>query len=112
MGLDTVIYFQAEGDPADFGPLSRLPPGFIVTRASEHAPAGATHELDNAYRYWGKYYPRGPGNLIAAALMQLFASEGVKRVWYGHDCEMAGPPEVTREDVLKLCEDYMNSTDS
>ena len=108
MGLDTTIYFRAK-------------PGFDVEKFDCYLPGGfemkpipdycadeypdATHELDCGHRYYGEGYERGPWPHIAAALMILFASEGVERVWYGSDC--SGPSEIKPEDVLKTSAYYM-----
>jgi hypothetical protein len=106
MGLDTVIYFRADTPEP---PLEgTLPNGFTVKTIeayrSEACPE-ATHELYQLARYYGKGYERGPWQHIAAALMVLFATPGVTRVWYGSDC--SGPAEITPGDVLELSAYYM-----
>lgn len=108
MGLDTTIYFRAKpGFTAD-ALENYLPSGFDVRPIPDYCSyeyPEATHELDTGHRYYGEGYERGPWPHIAAALMILFASEGVERVWYGSDC--SGPGEVKPEAVLKTSAYYM-----
>jgi hypothetical protein len=108
MGLDTTIYFRARDDFSSNALENYMPNGFDVTKIPDYCHddyPDATHELDTCHRYYGEGYERGPWPHIAAALMILFATEGVERVWYGSDCE--GPSEIKPEDVLKTCAHYM-----
>lgn len=108
MGLDTTIYFRAKPDFTADALENYLPSGFDVRPIPDYCDdeyPDATHELDTGHRYYGEGYERGPWPHIAAALMTLFASEGVERVWYGSDC--SGPREIKPEDVLKTSAYYM-----
>ena len=105
MGLDTVILFKAKDG---FNFENELPPGFTVQSIPDHLSEEypeATHELDTNYRYYGDGYERGPWPRIGAALMILFASMGIEKVWYGSDC--TGPQEIQPEDVNKISLHYM-----
>lgn len=109
MGLDTTIYFRAAPDFDVNNFDASFPPGFTPRpipdyRADEYPEA--THELDTACRYYGEGYGRGPWPHIAAALMVLFATEGVSKVWYGSDC--AGPREIEPDEVLRVSAYYMS----
>jgi hypothetical protein len=110
MGLDTTIYFRAAPGFSSDKLENYLPAGFDVRPlpdyCSEEYPE-ATHELDNGCRFYGPHYERGPWPHIAAALMILFATEGVERVWYGSDC--AGGAEIKPDDVLKTSAYYMSN---
>lgn len=108
MGLDTTIYFRAKPDFRDDALETYLPSGFTVRPIPDYCQdecPEATHELDTPHRYYGEGYERGPWPHIGAALMVLFATESVERVWYGSDC--SGPGEIKPEDVLKVSAHYM-----
>ena len=108
MGLDTTIYFRAKPDFDAEKMDCYLPSGFEVKLLLEYTKEeypDATHELETKHRYYGERYERGPWPHIAAALMVLFGSENVDRVWYGSDCK--GPGEIRPEDVLKTSAYYM-----
>lgn len=109
MGLDAVIYFRAAQGLDQEDLETYLPSGFDMGPAPEHCAEeypDATHKLDCVCRYYGDGYERGPWPHIAAALMVLFASRGVERVWYGNDG--AGPWEIKPGDILRLSEHYMS----
>ena len=106
MGVDAVIWFKANG-PVD---LERgLPKGYEIIEAvpgTLTADVGATHEIGNMDRYYGKGYERVPWADICATLMLLFACPQVEIVWYGGDADDF-LPECSREKVLEISMHYM-----
>lgn len=70
MGVDACIYFKTRnGDEPTL--CDSLPYGCSMVDAKEWAPDGATHEIDQCWRYYGPGYERGPWPSIAAVLMAL-----------------------------------------
>lgn len=110
MGLDALIYCKTtDGEFPNYDDVAYAAPGWAVKakrQGDSHAPEDATHEVDvNGARYYGEGYERGPWPRLAAALMALFASTNVEKVWYGSDCDDV--PEVVVGDVLFLCGYFM-----
>lgn len=109
MGVDTCIYFRASADFSEDRLERPLPKIFSIRPLPDYLTADypdATHELDTCARFYGEGYERGPWPDISAALMILFASDGVERVWYGGDCtdQIA---ETKPEDVLRISAHFM-----
>lgn len=113
MGVDAIIYFECDSDePSDY----YCPEGFasvhaINSPASQRfrEPETATHEvcINQNNRWYGIGYERGMWPAISCVLMSLLASTNVKNVWYTSDHnDTAGEP-ITREDVLKISDHYM-----
>lgn len=48
----------------------------------------ATHELASFRRYYSPGYARGGWPQICAILLDLMASDGVEKVWYGGDSDV------------------------
>lgn len=110
MGLDTTIYFRANAEFTEDKLEHYLPVGFTVVPMPRYDLAMypyATHELHTGHRYYGEGYPRGPWPHICAALMILFATESVERVWYGSDC--SGPEEIRPADIIRISLYYMGN---
>lgn len=110
MGLDVTIYFQVRDESLPVKLEGQLPQGFVVQKIPKEDRwnfCGATHELDTGYRYYSPGYARGPWQLISGALMVLFATPDVIKIWHGHDC--SSPDEITIEDVLATSAHYMKS---
>lgn len=112
MGVDACIYLKTRtGDNptlCDSLPLGcrMVPLGCRMVDANEWAPEGATHEIDQFWRYYGPGYERGPWPDIAAVLMALHASPDVETVWYFGDCSDGDAP-FTPQRVQEFSAHYM-----
>lgn len=105
MGIDTCIDFRIrEGCQA---PDLWLPDGLKILAAPEWCAEGATHEVDNGWRYYGDGYERGPWPLIAGVLMMLLAHEAVGTVWYYGDCHESPNAPFTLADLFDLTAHYV-----
>lgn len=109
MGIDACIYVKTR-DGQEPHLCDSLPNDCTVIAAQEWASAGATHEVDQCWRYYGPGYERGPWPRIAAALMALHASPNVETVWYFGDCNDFGEP-FTPERVHEFNAHYMKEGD-
>ena len=109
MGIDACIYVRTR-DGAEPALVDSLPNECSVIPALEWAVNGATHEIDQCWRYYVSGYERGPWPRIAAVLMALFASPNVEHVWYFGDCGDEGEP-ITPEQVMEICAHYMRVGD-
>lgn len=105
MGIDACIYFKTHnGEEPTL--CHSLPQGCIIRPAREWAIEGATHEVDQPWRYYGPGYERGPWPLISTVLMVLHASLDVQQVWYfGDTC--GGDEPFTSSDVIEFSKHYM-----
>ena len=109
MGVDACIYFKTRnGDEPTL--CDGLPPECSIVKASEWACEGATHEVDQLWRYYGPGYERGPWPRIAAVLMALHASPDVETVWYFGDCSDGDEP-FTPQRVHEFSAHYMAEGD-
>ena len=109
MGIDTCIYVKTrDGNEPDVCDL--LPNGCRVVPASECAADGATHEIDQNWRYYGPGYERGPWPSICAVLMALHASPNVETVWYFGDSTIGDDP-FTPQRVHEFSAHYMREGD-
>lgn len=106
MGIDTCICFKAVGDTTDtwFG----MPQGCTLRPevSGDEKEVGATHQLDNPWRFYGEDYERGPWPSIAAALMTLMACPGIEKIWYYGDCDDQ-PVELTETRLIRLTRHYI-----
>jgi len=105
MGIDTCIYVKTKDtqEPEIHG---SLPPYCQMFFAADWAPEGATHEIDNPWRYWSYHYDRGPWPHIAAVLLELLAAPNVEKVWYCGDHEDTAEP-FTLEMLNQFNSDYV-----
>jgi hypothetical protein len=90
MGADARIYFEAVGDLVDLD--DSMPEWCRVrkmTRMYEPQAIGSTHRVDVPWRMWSPTYPRGPWWRIAHVLGLLWRHQGVGRIWYGGDSDIA-----------------------
>ena len=89
MGLDTRIYCRTlDGKvPA----LRDALPGVVEVDLRFACPQGATHEVDNPWRYYDEHYERGPWPKISAVLSALLAAPNVETVWYMPDIAVDEP---------------------
>lgn len=86
MGLDVRICFCAKkAFSVDRLPW-HLPRAYELEPASDYHPAGATHAIYTADRYYGEGYARGNWPEICRALLTLLACQDIEAVWYGNDC--------------------------
>jgi len=109
MGVDACIYCKTkDGKAPDL--CDSLPIGATIIPANECAPEGATHEIDQSWRYYGPGYARGPWPRIAAILMSLFACENIETVWYFGDCYDTDKP-FTPDRVHEYNSYYMANGD-
>ncbi len=91
MGIDACIYVKTDdGLPPEL--TGQLPPACQVKPAQDYGPDGATHEIEQIWRYYGDGYERGPWPEIVAVLLRLFASRNVVSVWYYGDCHYTNEP--------------------
>ena len=107
MGINACIYVKTS-DGQEPNTCDSLPLGCSVI-ATEFFE-GATHEIDQRFRYYGHGYERGPWPSIAAVLMALHAAPNVETVWYFGDC-VDGDEPFTRESVLEFSMHYMTVGD-
>lgn len=105
MGVDACIYFKTR-DGEEPALCNSLPLGCEIRKAGEWAYDGATHEVDQCWRYYGPGYERGPWPSIAAVLMELHASPDVETVWYFGDCNDSDEP-FTPQRVQEFNAHYM-----
>lgn len=109
MGVDACIYLKTRnGDEPTL--CDSLPQGCSMVDAKKWAPDGATHEIDQCWRYYGPGYERGPWPSIAAVLMALHASPDVETVWYFGDCSDGDEP-FTPQRVQEFSAHYMTEGD-
>ena len=110
MGIDACIYVKTrDGEAPEL--CNKLSDGCsIKSTNAAWAPEGATHEVDQMWRYYGEGYERGPWPDIAATLMALIAGSNVESVWYYGDVHETDDP-ITPEQVLTLCAHYMKVGD-
>ena len=109
MGVDACIYVRTrDGNEPEL--CDSLPSGCAVQAARAWACEGATHEIDQCWRYYGPGYERGPWPSIAAVLMALHASPNVETVWYFGDCSDGDGP-FTPERVNEFSAHYMAEGD-
>lgn len=111
MGIDVVIYFQADEDFSDNHLERFLGNGFDVVNVIDwqldtYDINGATHVIDTFERYYGPGYERGDWGKICRVLMLLHACPKVKKVWYGGDCN---PTPCPPERVLEISKYYMEN---
>jgi len=105
MGIDASIYLKTRDGNEPTLP-NQLPGGCRMLPVADWAPEGATHAIDQWWRYYGRGYERGPWPTIAAVLMTLHASPDVETVWYFGDSNDGDDP-FTPERVQELCAHYM-----
>ena len=109
MGVDAYIYLKTRnGEEPTL--CDSLPQGCSMVDAKKWAPEGATHEIDQCWRYYGPGYERGPWPSIAAVLMALHASPDVETVWYFGDCSDGDEP-FTPQRVHEFSAHYMTEGD-
>ena len=105
MGVDACFYVKTrDGNEPDM--CDSLPTGCRLVPADKLAPAGATHEVDQLWRYYGPGYERGPWPIIAGVLMALHASLNVETVWYFGD-SVDGDNPFTPQRVHEFNAHYM-----
>ena len=105
MGIDACIYLKTtDGKAPDL--CDSLPNGANIIDAGEWAIEGATHEVDNVWRYYSPGYERGPWPVISSVLMALHACDNVETVWYFGDCSDGDAP-FTPERVHEYNAHYM-----
>jgi hypothetical protein len=109
MGIDTRIYCKTN-DGNEPALCDSLPNGAYIIAAGEWGPDGATHEINQGWRYYAPGYERGPWPLIAAALLALHAAPNVETVWYFGDTSETGQP-FTPELVHEYSTHYMANGD-
>lgn len=109
MGIDACIYFKTKDGEAP-SLCDGLPEVASVIAVGEWALEGATHEVDQKWRYYSPGYERGPWPYIAAALMALHSCENVEAVWYFGDCSETDEP-FTPERVQEYSAHYMANGD-
>ncbi len=107
MGIDTRIYCKTRDGEAPA--LNDVLPGVEAVDPRFYYPEGATHEVDNPWRYYDEYNPRGPWPKISATLAVLLAAPNVETVWYipdvGADQGRRERP-ITAERVRELDKHY------
>ena len=109
MGVNACIYVKTrDGQEPDL--CDSLPNECKVITAPEWACDGATHEVDQPWRYYGPGYERGPWPRIAGVLMALHAAPNVETVWYFGDCSDGDEP-FTPERVQEFIAHYMQEGD-
>ena len=109
MGVDACIYVKTRtGEDPTL--CDSLPQGCSVRAIGEEYCEGATHEIDQYWRYYGPGYERGPWPSICAVLMALHASPDVETVWYFGDCDEDDAP-FTPDRVLEFSKHYMTVGD-
>ena len=109
MGVDACIYVKTrDGNEPEL--CDSLPSGCTVQAAREWACEGATHEIEQCWRYYGPGYERGPWPSIAAVLMALHASPNVETVWYFGDFSDGDEP-FTPQRVHEFSAHYMAEGD-
>ena len=115
MGIDVEIYFETEpgapvpvfSDDYDFKIVSLAGDPDVRRDAEGNLP---THHVQTFRRYYGPGYERGSWPVICAVLMRLFATQGMKRVWYfGDSGEIEDRKPMTIDDVLELSRHYMTN---
>lgn len=109
MGIDACIYFKTRNGEEPML-CDNLPTGAVITQSGKEAIEGATHEVDQQWRYYGPQYERGPWPQIASVLMALHASADVETVWYFGDCSDCDEP-FTPERVTEFSKHYMEHGD-
>jgi hypothetical protein len=104
MGADACIYFKTRtGDDPKL--CDALPEGCSIA-GTDGCVDGATHEVENPWRYCGPGYEKGPWPSIAAVLTILHKSQDVETVWYfGDTHKPAGP--ITPQQVQEFSAHYM-----
>ena len=98
MGMNAVIYIKTRTGEEPM--LCDELPECCSIVATDGCVDGATHEVDNPWRYYGPGYERGPWPSIRAVLEVLLASPDVESVWYvGGEFEGEGPftPQQVQE---------------
>ena len=113
MGIDACIYVKTSDgqEPQLCDPLPndcRVCP--VDPRYQGYECEGATHEIDQHWRYYSPGYERGPWPSIAAVLLALHASPNVETVWYFGDCSDGDQP-FTPERVQEISAHYMKEGD-
>lgn len=105
MGVDACIFIKTkdEQDPDLCMPITSQ---CRIVKATEYAIDGATHEIQQSWRFYGQGYERGPWPLIAGVLMALHACENVENVWYFGDSQEDDEP-FTQDRLLEVCLYYM-----
>lgn len=105
MGIDACIYVKTrDGQEPDL--CDALPGGCSVLPHSEWGIEGATHCVDQCWRYYSPGYERGPWPSICAVLIALHACKNVETVWYFGDCHEGDAP-FTPDRVLEFSKHYM-----
>jgi len=105
MGIDACIYVKTkDGKEPVF--CDSLPNECALVDADVFAPDGATHEIDQNYRYYSQGYERGSWPRIAHILMMCFASENIEEIWYFGDTH--NESKITRAEVNELNAHYMS----
>lgn len=111
MGIDACIYVKtSDGKEPEF--CDSLPSGCSIVVADEFAIEGATHEIENTWRYYGDGYERGCWPAIAHVLMALHACKNVDTdaVWYFGDTHGSDDP-FTPERIHEMNAHYMRVGD-
>ena len=105
VGIDACVYFKtASGHEPDLS--DPLPRCCDIVKAHRSELEGATHRIENNWRYYGPGCERGNWPEIAAALMVLHACADIETVWYfGDNLDSADP--FTPEDVATISMHYM-----
>lgn len=109
MGIDACIFVRTR-DGLEPELCDSLPPECRLIVADKHGPEGATHEVDQCWRYYGPGYERGPWPRLAHVLMALHAARNVEAVWYFGDSGDHGAP-FTPQRVAEFNEHYMREGD-
>lgn len=85
MGIDVVICVKMK----DGCPPPEMENGYWTDFVET---AGATHEFHSFWRLYSEGYARGHWPQICAELLDLMATEGVEKVWYGGDSDVGCEP--------------------
>lgn len=109
MGIDACIYVKTNNEKEP-KLCDSLPDDCSIVAADEYAVDGATHEIEQSYRYYGVGYERGCWPRIAHVLMALCACENVETVWYFGDTIESDEP-FTSERIHELNTHYMSVGD-
>lgn len=109
MGVDSRILIKTRnGNEPNLCDV--LPAGCSLIKTDDDVCEGATHEVEQSWRYYGPGYERGPWPMIAAVLMVMHASEDVETVWYFGDNHEGDAP-FTPERVHEFSAHYMRVGD-
>ena len=109
MGMNACIYCKTtDGEKPAL--CDKLPEGADIIDVGEWYPDGATHEIDQCWRYYGPGYARGPWPIISATLMALYSCENVAEVWYFGDGSSI-ESKFTKDQVHEYNTYYMENGD-